>query len=105
VKGRECVAATVLEKKPIKVVDDCVKTIYSPNPLDANRTHIVKAAKIRIYSTCPASGNVFVRIASHDGLGFGLLPPGHRKVPGLFAFFLFFLPSGDHAATHRAPAW
>lgn len=33
----------------------------------------MKAAHIRIYSTCPASGNVFVRIASHDGLGLGLL--------------------------------
>ena len=29
----------------------------------------MKAATIRIYSTCPASGNVFVRVASHDGLG------------------------------------
>ena len=29
----------------------------------------MKAATIRIYSTCPASRNVFVRIASHDGLG------------------------------------
>lgn len=29
----------------------------------------MKAATIRIYSTCPASGNAFVRIASHDGLG------------------------------------
>lgn len=34
----------------------------------------MKAAQIRIYSTCPASGNVFVRVASRDGLGFGLLP-------------------------------
>ncbi|KQW56470.1 hypothetical protein [Variovorax sp. Root411] len=33
----------------------------------------MKAAQIRIYSTCPASGDVFVRVASHDGLGFGLL--------------------------------
>lgn len=33
----------------------------------------MKAATIRIYSTCPASGNVFVRIASHDGLGLQLL--------------------------------
>lgn len=29
----------------------------------------MKAATIRIYSTCPASGNVFVRVASHDGPG------------------------------------
>ncbi|MET3381476.1 MULTISPECIES: hypothetical protein [Variovorax] len=34
----------------------------------------MKAAQIRIYSTCPASGNVFVRVASHAGLSFGLLP-------------------------------
>jgi hypothetical protein len=74
VKGRGCVAATVLEKKLIEAVDDCVKTIYSPNPVNANRTPIVKAAQIRIYSTCPASGNVFVRVASHAGLSFGLLP-------------------------------
>lgn len=33
----------------------------------------MKAAKIRIYSTCPASGNVFVRVASDEGLGLGLL--------------------------------
>ncbi len=29
----------------------------------------MKAAKIRIYSTCPTSGNVFVRVASHAVLG------------------------------------
>jgi hypothetical protein len=34
----------------------------------------VNTAKIRIYSTCPASGNVFVRVASHAGAGLSLLP-------------------------------
>lgn len=68
----------------LKVVDDCVKTIYSPNPLDTNRTPIVKAAQIRIYSTCPASGNVFVRVASRAGLGFGLLPSQQQLEQSLY---------------------
>jgi hypothetical protein len=45
----------------------------------------VKAAQIRIYSNCPASGNVFVRVASHDGLSFGLLPSSQKLNQSLYS--------------------
>ena len=41
----------------------------------------MKATTIRIYSTCPASGNVFVRVASHDGLGLQLLQQQLNQLP------------------------
>lgn len=34
----------------------------------------MNSATIRIYDTCPETGNVFVRVASHAGVALGLLP-------------------------------